>query len=122
MVEPLRLYPPPPSSLMAVGTFFRHIKQSSKTRSYFFLMTSPLPPFPPLNGTAIRIELYFAASLMEHVKKRECFISSVMPDFRITFKFTFRLNPLLKGLVIALFYITCVMKTDYIYISFRSHL
>ena len=41
MAEPLRPYPPPPSSLMAVGTF-QQIKKKSFKKMLFFLMALQL--------------------------------------------------------------------------------
>ena len=45
MPVPLRPYPPPPSSLMAVGTFKKKFTKSQR-KFFFFLMASTLPPYP----------------------------------------------------------------------------
>ena len=56
MSVPLRPYPPPPSSLKAVGIFQEiQIKVLNK---YFFL-NGLKSPFPPINGITVKKRPYF---------------------------------------------------------------
>ena len=63
MVVPLRPYPPPPLELNGSRNFV--VGKKSPTYVLFSLMARPLTP-PPLNGTAVKKNNFFAASLMKN--------------------------------------------------------